>query len=83
MSTPIEVRAPAEQTEGTRSQLLRWLKQPGDAVIENEPLIEIETDKVTVEVAAPATGVLREILKPRAGGDRAGGTPRDASRLRA
>ena len=63
MSTPIEIRAPAEQTEGTRSQLLRWLKQPGDAVIENEPLIEIETDKVTVEVAAPATGVLREILK--------------------
>jgi 2-oxoglutarate dehydrogenase E2 component (dihydrolipoamide succinyltransferase) len=63
MSTPIEIRAPAEQTEGTRSQLLRWLKQPGDAVIENEPLIEIETDKVTVEVAAPASGVLREILK--------------------
>ena len=63
MSTPIEVRAPAEQTEGTRSQLLRWLKQPGDAVIENEPLIEIETDKVTVEVAAPASGVLSEILK--------------------
>jgi 2-oxoglutarate dehydrogenase E2 component (dihydrolipoamide succinyltransferase) len=63
MSTPIEIRAPAEQTEGTRSQLLRWLKQPGDAVIENEPLIELETDKVTVEVAAPASGVLREILK--------------------
>jgi 2-oxoglutarate dehydrogenase E2 component (dihydrolipoamide succinyltransferase) len=63
MSTPIEIRAPAEQTEGTRSQLLRWLKQPGDAVIENEPLIEIETDKVTVEVAAPASGVLREIFK--------------------
>ncbi len=63
MSTPIEVRAPAEQTEGTRSQLLRWLKQPGDAVTENEPLIEIETDKVTVEVAAPASGVLLEILK--------------------
>jgi 2-oxoglutarate dehydrogenase E2 component (dihydrolipoamide succinyltransferase) len=63
MSTPIEIRAPAEQTEGTRSQLLRWLKQPGDAVVENEPLIEIETDKVTVEVAAPASGILREILK--------------------
>jgi 2-oxoglutarate dehydrogenase E2 component (dihydrolipoamide succinyltransferase) len=63
MTTPIEVRAPAEQTEGTRSQLLRWLKQPGDAVTENEPLIEIETDKVTVEVAAPATGILREVLK--------------------
>jgi len=63
MTTPIEVRAPVEQTEGTRSQLLRWLKQPGDAVIENEPLIEIETDKVTVEVAAPASGILREVLK--------------------
>jgi 2-oxoglutarate dehydrogenase E2 component (dihydrolipoamide succinyltransferase) len=63
MSTPIEVRAPAEQTEGTRSQLLRWLKQPGEAVMANEPLIEIETDKVTVEVAAPASGILREILK--------------------
>jgi 2-oxoglutarate dehydrogenase E2 component (dihydrolipoamide succinyltransferase) len=63
MSTPIEVRAPAEQTEGTRSQLLRWLKRPGDAVIQNEPLIEIETDKVTVEVAAPASGILLEVLK--------------------
>ena len=61
--TTLEVRAPAEQTEGTRSQLLRWLKQPGEAVSENEPLIEIETDKVTVEVAAPGSGVLSEILK--------------------
>ena len=60
----VEVRAPAEeQSEGTRSQLLRWLKQPGDRVVENEPLIELETDKVTVEVAAPRSGVLREILK--------------------
>jgi 2-oxoglutarate dehydrogenase E2 component (dihydrolipoamide succinyltransferase) len=60
----IEIRAPAEeQAEGTRSQLLRWLKQPGDQVVENEPLIELETDKVTVEVAAPGSGVLREIVK--------------------
>jgi 2-oxoglutarate dehydrogenase E2 component (dihydrolipoamide succinyltransferase) len=59
----IDVRAPAEQTEGTRSQVLRWLKAVGDTVGENEPLIELETDKVTVEVAAPASGVLREILK--------------------
>jgi 2-oxoglutarate dehydrogenase E2 component (dihydrolipoamide succinyltransferase) len=63
MSATIEVRAPAEETEGTRLQLLRWLKQVGDAVEANEPLIEIETDKVTVEVAAPGAGVLREILK--------------------
>ena len=63
MSSGLDIRAPAEQTEGTRSQLLRWLKRVGDAVAENEPLIEIETDKVTVEVAAPASGVLVEILK--------------------
>ena len=63
MSDAIEIRAPAEQTEGTRSQLLRWLKREGDRVEENEPLIEIETDKVTVEIAAPASGVLRQIVK--------------------
>src|SRR5215470_4020878 len=63
MADTIEVRAPAEETEGTRLQLLRWLKQVGDSVEANEPLIEIETDKVTVEVPAPGAGVLREILK--------------------
>src|SRR5579862_3822406 len=63
MTEGIEIRAPSEQTEGTRSQVLRWLKRPGETVRENEPLIEIETDKVTVEVAAPASGVLLEILK--------------------
>jgi 2-oxoglutarate dehydrogenase E2 component (dihydrolipoamide succinyltransferase) len=63
MSTLIEVRAPSEQSEGTRSQLLRWLKSVGDTVAENEPLIEVETDKVTVEIASPGQGVLREILK--------------------
>jgi len=64
MSGSVEIRAPAaDETEGTRSQILRWLKQVGDAVAENEPLIEIETDKVTVEVASPGAGVLREILR--------------------
>jgi 2-oxoglutarate dehydrogenase E2 component (dihydrolipoamide succinyltransferase) len=63
MNDGVEVRAPAEQTEGTRSQVLRWLKRVGEAVEENEPLIEIETDKVTVEVASPGAGVLTEILK--------------------
>jgi 2-oxoglutarate dehydrogenase E2 component (dihydrolipoamide succinyltransferase) len=63
MSASSEIRAPAEQTEGTRSQLLRWLKRVGESVEANEPLIELETDKVTVEVASPASGVLAEILK--------------------
>jgi len=63
MSSEVQIRAPAEQTEGTRSQILRWLKSVGDTVTENEPLIEIETDKVTVEIASPGSGTLREILK--------------------
>jgi 2-oxoglutarate dehydrogenase E2 component (dihydrolipoamide succinyltransferase) len=63
MTATIEIRAPSEQTEGTRSQVQRWLKSIGDAVVENEPLIELETDKVTIEIPAPAAGVLAEILK--------------------
>jgi 2-oxoglutarate dehydrogenase E2 component (dihydrolipoamide succinyltransferase) len=59
----LEVRAPTAQEEGTRSQVLRWLKAVGEPVAEHEPLIELETDKVTVEVAAPGAGVLTEILK--------------------
>ena len=66
MTATIEIRAPSEQTEGTRSQVQRWLKSVGDAVVENEPLIELETDKVTIEIAAPAGGVLAEILKQEA-----------------
>jgi 2-oxoglutarate dehydrogenase E2 component (dihydrolipoamide succinyltransferase) len=66
MTATIEIRAPSEQTEGTRSQVQRWLKSVGDAVVENEPLIELETDKVTIEIPAPAGGVLAEILKQEA-----------------
>jgi len=63
MTATIEIRAPSEQTDGTRSQVQRWLKSVGDPVAENEPLIELETDKVTIEIPAPAAGVLAEILK--------------------
>src|SRR6476620_2531601 len=63
MAVTLDIRAPADQTEGTRSQVLRWLKAVGDTVTEHEPLIELETDNVTVEVPAPASGVLREIVK--------------------
>ena len=62
-ATSVEIRVPAGQEEGTRSQVLRWLKAVGEAVAEHEPLIELETDKVTVEVASPGAGVLTEILK--------------------
>ena len=43
--------------------MLRWCKAAGDAVRKDEPLLELETDKVTVEIASPATGRLAEILK--------------------
>jgi 2-oxoglutarate dehydrogenase E2 component (dihydrolipoamide succinyltransferase) len=59
----IDVCLPHDQTEGTQSHVRAWLRSVGDRVTENEPLLEIETDKVTVEVPAPCTGVLHEILK--------------------
>ena len=57
----IDVTVPIEQ-EGTQAVVRAWLKKVGDRVEENDPLVELETDKVAVEVPAPAAGVLREIL---------------------
>ena len=57
----IEVVVPEEQ-EGTKAVVRTWLRQVGDLVFENEPLVELETDKVTQEVPAPAAGVLTEIV---------------------
>jgi len=57
----IDIVVPDEQ-EGTKAVVRAWLKRVGDAVAEHDPLVEIETDKVTQEVAAPAAGVLAEIL---------------------
>jgi 2-oxoglutarate dehydrogenase E2 component (dihydrolipoamide succinyltransferase) len=57
----IEVRVPDEQ-EGTKAVVRAWLKAIGDQVAENDPLVELETDKVTQEVPAPAAGVLAEIV---------------------
>jgi pyruvate/2-oxoglutarate dehydrogenase complex dihydrolipoamide acyltransferase (E2) component len=60
----------AEATEGRVSS---WLKSAGDPVTEGEAIGEIETDKATLDLEAPATGVLREIVVP-AGADAAVGT---------
>ncbi len=62
MSSVADVLAPLN-AEGTRATVLRWCKSVGDAVVKDEPLLELETDKVTVEIAAPADGTLIEILK--------------------
>src|SRR5215472_10604330 len=42
----------------------RWLKQPGERVERNEPLVEIQTDKVNAEVPSPVAGVLQKVLLP-------------------
>ena len=57
----IDVVVPVEQ-EGTQAVVRAWLKQVGDRVEVNDPLVELETDKVAMEVPAPAAGVLREIV---------------------
>jgi len=57
----------------TEATVARWLKQPGDAVAVDDPLVELETDKVTLEVNAPATGTLAEVLVPKDGNVAVGG----------
>ena len=64
MSGTIDIIMPAE-LEGTKAVVRSWLKAVGDTVRRDEPLVELETDKVTTEVPAPADGVLMEILLER------------------
>ncbi len=63
MASLTDILLPADQTEGTTNTVGKWFKAVGDPVAANEPLLEITTDKVTVEISAPADGVLVEILK--------------------
>ncbi|MBS0250119.1 MAG: 2-oxoglutarate dehydrogenase complex dihydrolipoyllysine-residue succinyltransferase [Proteobacteria bacterium] len=58
----IEIRVPTLGESVTEATVGKWFKNSGDAVNADEPLVELETDKVTVEVPAPASGVLGEIL---------------------
>src|SRR5581483_1970887 len=57
----MDIVAPTEQ-EGTKAVVKTWLKKIGDPVRINDPVVELETDKVAVELAAEANGVLSEIL---------------------
>ena len=56
-----EIRVPALGESVTEATIGKWFKKPGDAVAVDEPLVELETDKVTIEVPAPAAGVLADI----------------------
>jgi 2-oxoglutarate dehydrogenase E2 component (dihydrolipoamide succinyltransferase) len=57
-----EIRVPTLGESVTEATIGRWFKQAGEAVTVDEPLVELETDKVTIEVPAPAAGVLAEIV---------------------
>jgi len=59
----VEVKVPQLSESVAEATLLQWKKNPGDAVAIDEILIEIETDKVVLEVPAPAAGVLAEIVQ--------------------
>jgi 2-oxoglutarate dehydrogenase E2 component (dihydrolipoamide succinyltransferase) len=58
----IEIRVPQLGESVTDATVAKWLKHPGEAVTLDEPVVELETDKVNVEVPAPASGVLAEIV---------------------
>jgi 2-oxoglutarate dehydrogenase E2 component (dihydrolipoamide succinyltransferase) len=57
----VEIRVPALGESVTEATVGQWFKKPGEAVAADEPLVELETDKVTVEVPAPTAGVLSDI----------------------
>jgi 2-oxoglutarate dehydrogenase E2 component (dihydrolipoamide succinyltransferase) len=61
----IEIKVPAIGESVTEATIAKWFKKEGDAVARDEPLVELETDKVTVEVPSPAAGTLDEIRVPQ------------------
>ena len=58
---PTNVIMPALELAQETGKVLRWMKAPGDTVRKGEPIVEIETDKVTVEIESPASGVLSQV----------------------
>lgn len=68
----IEIKVPALGESVTEATVARWLKNIGDTVQVDETLVELETDKVTLEVSAPETGILQEILFKKGGSVKVG-----------
>ena len=60
----IDIKVPALGESVTEASVGRWLKQAGETVAMDDPVVEIETDKVTLEVNAPAAGTLMDVLAP-------------------
>ncbi len=59
----VEVKVPQLSESVSEATMLKWKKKPGEAVAQDEILIEIETDKVVLEVPAPSAGVLAQVIK--------------------
>ncbi|APZ53466.1 2-oxoglutarate dehydrogenase complex dihydrolipoyllysine-residue succinyltransferase [Salipiger abyssi] len=72
-ATPVDVMVPTLGESVTEATVSTWFKKVGDAVQQDEMLCELETDKVSVEVPAPASGVLTEILAEEGATVEAGG----------
>ena len=62
MSKILDITLSAEQREGTKATLQQWLVSVGDKVTTDQPIAELETDKVTMEVCAPGDGTIKELL---------------------
>ena len=58
----VEILVPTLGESVSEAIVAKWFKEPGDAVAEDEPIVELETDKVTLEVNATASGMLSEIV---------------------
>ena len=64
------LRMPRLSDSMSEATIVAWLKQPGELFLRGQPLLEVETDKATVEYEAEADGMLAEILVPEGGGRR-------------
>jgi len=63
MSANLDITLPADQLEGTTAKVSEWLVECGAELSKGDPVLELETDKVTMEICAPSDGRLAEILK--------------------
>ncbi len=59
-----EIKVPVLPESVSDAVVISWYKQPGDYIERDEPIVDIETDKVVLEVPAPASGILKEIIEP-------------------
>lgn len=63
----VEIKVPPLGESVTQATVARWLKKTGDAVKQDEPIVELDTDKITMEVVAPAAGVITAMAVPEGG----------------